>query len=407
MIRSLALALALVANIARADDWPQFLGPERNGVSAETGLAASWPKDGPPVVWQRDVGEGFSGPVVAGGRLILFHRVGDEEVVECLDAATGKPQWKQAYPTRYSDQLGKGDGPRATPTIAGNRVVTLGAEGVLSCFDLEKGTLYFSKPLHKEYKVPPSYFGVGTSPIVEGGLILVNVGAKNAGIVAFNLQDGKEVWKATDDGASYSSPVVATAGKQRVVVFFTRYGADLLNPKTGAVLYHQKWRARYDASVNAATPLVIGDELFFSTCYETGALLLKLKADGSAEELWQGEDVMDNHYNTAVYRAGYLYGFHGRQERGPDFRCVELKTKKVAWDKARFGCGSMVLADGKLIVLTEAGDLVLVEATPAAYRELARAHVFSAAPCRAQIALAGGKLYGRDQKKLMCFNLAK
>jgi len=397
----------LIPFAARADDWPQLLGPTRNGVSSEKGLAASWANDGPPIVWQRDVGEGFSGPVIAGERLILFHRVGDKEVIECLNAATGKPLWQHSYPTEYSDSLGKGDGPRSTPVIAAGRVVTLGAEGVLTCLDLEKGTQLFSRPLNTEYKVPPSYFGVGTSPLVDGGLILVNVGGRKVGIAAFNLTDGKEAWHATADGASYSSPVLATTGSERRAVFFTRFGVELLDAKTGAVHYRKRWRARYDASVNAATPLVLGDHLFFTACYETGALLLKLQPDGTAKEIWQGEDVMDCHYNTPVYHDGHLYGFHGRQERSPDFRCVDLATKKVAWEKQRYGCGSLILADGKLVVLTERGDLVLVEATPAAYRERARAHGFDAAPCRAQIALAGGRLYGRDQKKLICFNLVK
>jgi outer membrane protein assembly factor BamB len=404
---SIFLAFLVPVAAARADDWPQFLGPGRNGVSGEKGLLASWPKAGPTAVWQRDVGEGYSGPVIAGDRLILFHRVGDEDVVECLHAGTGKPQWRFAYPTDYADPLGKGDGPRSTPTVAGGKVITLGAQGMLHCLDLEKGTKLWEHALLKDYKVPPSYFGVGTSPVVEGDRVLVNVGGKGAGIVAFALADGKPLWKATDDGPSYSSPVLATAGQRRMAVFFTRFGVDLLDAKTGEVRYRQRWRAPIDASVNAATPLVIGDELFFSACYQTGALLLKLRADGSAEEVWHGEDVMDNHYNTAVYHDGHLYGFHGRQEYGPDFRCVDLKTKKVAWEKKRYGCGAMVLADGRLLVLTESGDLALVEATPQAYRELSRARVFEAGPCRSQPALAGGKFYARDQKKLVCFDLTK
>jgi hypothetical protein len=395
------------ATPVRADDWPQFLGPTRNGVSAEKGLAGSWPKTGPPVLWQHEVGEGFSGPVIAGDRLIIFHRIGDGEVVECLHAVTGKPQWKFAYPTTYSDALGKGDGPRSTPVITASRVVTLGAEGALHCLDLEKGTRLWSRRLLKEYNVPASYFGVGTSPVVAEGLVLVNVGAKGAGIVAFALEDGKPAWKATDDGPSYSSPVMTTAGNRGLAVFFTRFGPALVDVKTGEVRYRQKWRARYDASVNAATPLVIGDRLFFSACYETGALLLKLKADGSAEEEWHGENVMDNHYNTAIYHQGHLYGFHGRQESRPAFRCVELATKKIAWEKEAYGCGAMVLAEDVLIVVTEGGDLVLVEATPVAYRPLSRTKVFDASPCRAQIALANGRLYARDQRKLVCFNLAR
>ena len=161
-----------------------------------------------------------------------------------------------------------------------------------------------------------------------------------------------------------------------------------------------------DASVNAATPLIIDNQAFFSTSYETGALLIKLKKTG-AEEVWTDEKIMSNHYNTSIYHNGHLYGFDGRQEVGPNFRCVDLKTKKVAWEKESFGCGTMVLADGKLIVLTERGDLHLIEATPKAFRSLGEFRLLDAPACRAQIALANGRLYARDQRKLVCVDLGK
>jgi outer membrane protein assembly factor BamB len=404
-ILSLA-ALWLGAGVLCGADWPQFLGPNRDGISPEKGLLQSWPRSGPPVLWQKEVGEGYSGPVIAGGKLILFHRVGDNDIVACLDADTGKERWKFAYPTSYQDQLGKGDGPRATPVVAGNRVYTLGAQGRLHCLALDSGKKVWEHALLQEYKVPPSYFGVGTTPLVEGNLLLVNVGAKKAGIVAFDKDTGKEVWRATDDGASYASPVAATLGGKRTAIFFTRQGVVLLDPQTGAVRYTKLWRARYNASVNAATPLVIGDLVFFSTCYETGALLLKIGKD-KVDEVWSGDEEMSNHYTTCVHHKGVLYGFHGRQEPGAALRCVELKTGKVRWTQPRYGCGSMVLADGQLIILTERGDLVLAEPTPESYREKARAHVFDAPPCRAQIALADGRLYARDGAKLVCWNLKK
>ena len=406
MNRFFLVAILLCAAPLRADDWPQFLGPRRDGHSQEKDLLDAFPKSGPAIVWQRDIGEGYSGPVVSGDRLILFHRVGDEEVVECLSATSGKPQWKFTYSTRYQDQLGKGNGPRSTPTIAGDKVITLGAEGTLHCLTLADGKKLWSHSLTKDYKTPLGYFGIGTSPLVEQNLVLVNVGGKNAGIVAFDLADGKEVWKATDDPPSYSSPVVCTIDGARLAVFFTRTGAVVLDPKTGAIRYRQRWRARYDASVNAATPLIIGDLAYFSTSYETGSLLLKLRKDG-ANEVWTDESLMSNHYNTCVYDNGYLYGFDGRQEAGPNFRCVELKTKKVMWDIDRFGCGTMICADGKLIVLTERGDLHLVQTTPTAFKELAKARLLDAGPCRAQIALANGNLYARDQRKLVCVDLKK
>ncbi len=401
------IACLLAVSPLRADDWPQMLGPQRNGVSKETGLLASWNKDGPPRLWSKDVGEGFSGPVITGDRLVMFHRVDNEEVVECLHAETGKPIWKQGYATSYEDQLGKGNGPRSTPAIQEGKVVTLGAAGVLSCFDLQSGKKQWSHDLAKEYRVARSYFGVGTSPLIDKDRVLVNVGGKAAGIVAFALDTGKELWQATSHEASYSSPVMTTIGGARRALFFTREGPVLLDPADGAVKFQQKWRARYAASVNAATPLVIGDLAFISASYETGALLLKLRADG-ADEVWQAEEgVMSNHYNTSVFHDGHLYGIDGRQEAAPNLRCVDLKTKKVMWEKAKFGCGTMVLAEGRLIVLTERGELTLIEATPAGYRELSRAAVFDDGPCRAQIALAHGRLYGRDQRKLTCLDLKK
>ena len=402
---SLALACALGAAACTAADWPQFLGPTRNGVSTETGLKATWPKEGPPVVWQKDVGEGFSGPVVVGDRVVLFHRVGDEEVVECMNTADGATKWKKGYPTSYRDAYGKGDGPRATPLVADGRVCTLGADGVLQCLKLEDGDKVWRKELHKDYDVQPGFFGVATSPLLEGGRLLVNVGgAHGAGIVAFNKDDGKEVWKADDHDASYSSPVAADLDGKRQAVFLTREGLISLDPADGTIRYSKHWRSRMDASVNAASPVVVGDQIFLTASYGTGAVLLRAKKDG-LEEVWKNDKVLSSHYGTPIYLDGYLYGFDGRQEQGARLRCIEMKSGDVKWTQEGFGCGSMILADGKLVILTEDGDLVLAKANPDKYEELARATVLESRPVRAPLALADGKLYGRDGRKLVCWNL--
>jgi outer membrane protein assembly factor BamB len=410
LIRILLSALALFAVLAvpvLADDWPQWLGSHRDGISAETGLLKTWPApSGPPLVWDKEVGEGFSGPVIVGKRLILFHRVGDKEVVECLDALKGTHVWTFDYATSYVDNFGKGNGPRSTPTVVGNRVYTLGAEGMLHCLDLESGKKVWARSLPAEYKIPANFFGVGTSPLVEGDLLLVNVGGKGAGIVAFRTKDGSEAWKATTDGASYSSPVAVTIDGQRLAVFFTRQGVVLLDPADGKVRYEKRWRSTNNASVNAATPVVVGDLLFFSACYETGALLLRVSKKG-VDEVWSGEDILSNHFCTSVPFNGYLYGIDGRQEAGASLRCVELKGGKVRWTKEGFGCASMVLAEGHLFALTERGDLVLVELSPDGYKEKARSTVFKNLPCRAQLALANGLLYARDGARLVCWNVRK
>ncbi len=403
-MRAALLTGFLVIPLAAAD-WPQLLGPNRDGRSPETGLRDGWAASGPPVVWEKPAGAGFSGPVVAGERLVFVHRLENVEVVACLDAATGKEQWHFDYPTAYVDDFGFDEGPRSTPVIAGERVYTLGAEGRLHCLDLRTGAKAWSRALATDYGVRKSYFGVGTSPVVEGDLLLVNVGGPNAGIVGLDRETGKEIWRATNHDASYSSPVVATLGGRRTGVFFTREGIVLLEPKTGRVTYQKHWRARINASVNAATPLVAGDVVFVSASYGTGAIALRARPDG-VDELWKSDDVLSAHYSTGVIDRGFVYGFDGRQEEGARLRCIELQTGKVRWTQEGFGCGSVILADGKLILLSEKGELVLAEANPDAYKEKARAAVLGN-PVRSPIALADGRLYARDGKKLVCWNLRR
>lgn len=403
--RLLLLGFVLVAAAA---DWPQFLGLHRNGTSPETDLAASWPRKGPPLLWEKDVGDGYSGPVVAGDRLILFYAVGKDDVVDCLDAKTGKEIWKTSYTSGYTDDYGKGDGPRATPLIAGNRVYTLGAAGHLSAFAMSDGKRHWQTVLPEKYEIRKGFFGVATSPLLGGDHLLINVGGKDgAGIVAFDKDTGKEVWKATDQQASYSSPVLAKIDGVRHALFFTREGIVSLDPATGKERFSRRWRARIDASVNAAAPVVAGDLVFVSSSYNTGALVLRLKKDG-VEEVWKGDEILSCHFNTPVAKDGFLYGIDGRQEgRTTRLVCVELKTGKLRWAQERYGCASIILANGHLILLTEDGDLVLAEANPDAYKEKARATILKTPPCRAEIALANGRLYARDGKKLGCWDLRK
>jgi hypothetical protein len=235
--------------------------------------------------------------------------------------------------------------------------------------------------------------------------VIVNVGARGSGIVAFDKDTGKEVWKATDDGASYSSPVAATLDGVRHVLFFTRQGIVSLDPATGEVRFRKFWRSRMNASVNAAAPVVAGEQAFFTSCYDTGAILVRAKKDG-LEEIWSNDRSLSCHFGTPVHHDGCLYGFHGRQEAGTEMRCIALKRGQVLWSQEGFGCGSMILAEGNLIVLSEGGELVLVEAKRDKYREKARAAVLTG-PCRAHMALANGRLYARDNKKLVCWNVKK
>jgi outer membrane protein assembly factor BamB len=412
MVRRACIAIVLAAGASvAAADWPQFLGPTRNGVYTGP-LATSWPAAGPRKVWQKRVGQGFAGPVVVGDRLILFHRVANEEVVDALDTKTGEVRWHYAYPTSYRDDFGFDAGPRAVPVVVNSRIYTFGAEGQLSALDLATGRRLWNVDTKSRFNVRKGFFGAAGSPLVEDGRVLANVGGmdgtKGAGVVAFNADTGAVMWTATNHEASYSSPVGATFGGKRTAVFFTRQGLVGLEPATGNVLFQRSWRSRTSASVNAASPVIVGDLIFVSATYETGAAVVRVQGS-ELKELWSSDEVLSNHYATSVYYDGTLYGFHGRQEYNPSFHAVALNTGKVLWSEDRFRAGTVTLAGDKLLIMRETGELVLAAASPQAFKPLARAQILPPT-VRANIALSDGFMYvrngdTRDSDTLVCLDL--
>ena len=386
----------LLSLFAASQDWPQHLGPSRDGVYTG-GLVSEAALE---LVWKIDVGQGFSAPVVKGGRLILFHRVDNRERVDAVDAGTGGLLWSYDYATAYRDDFGFDEGPRATPTVAGGRVFTFGAQGVLHALDFETGEKIWSVDTRARFGVRKGWFGAASSSLVVEDKLLHNVGSRDgAGIVAFDTATGKVLWQATDDEVSYSSPTRAGSDG----VFFTRSGLVLLELDSGVVRYEKRWRSRSNASVNGATPLVIDDIIFISASYGTGATVLRMSNEG-LEELWSSDDALSNHYATAVHRDGVLYGFHGRQEYGQAFRAIDLKSGKVHWSVERFMAGTVTLSGDRLVIVRESGELVVAEASPESFRVLGRAELLPGV-IRAYPALAKGHLYVRNERTLACFKL--
>lgn len=401
-VLSLPLALLVCVPVVAAD-WPQFLGPSRDGVYVGAPLNERWPPAGPRIIWRKHIGQGLSGPVVAGKRIILFHRLDDREVVDALDALTGTAQWRHAYPTTYRDDFGFDEGPRAVPVVADGIVFTYGAEGKLHAVDLSTGKPLWSVDAMRQFDVDKGFFGAAGSPLVEGGKVIANVGGKKGGIVAFDVKTGKVMWTATTDGASYSSGVAATMLGRRYAVFLTRAGLVGLDPANGQVEFRRPWRARQAASVNAATPLVFGNKMFVSAQYGPGAGLLQF--DGTTlSDVWLSDDVLSNHYATSVHHDGRLYGFHGRQEFGPVFRAVDLQGGKVLWSTGRFGAGTVTLAGNRLVIMRESGELVLAAASPESFQQLAAAQILPPT-VRAYPALADGVLYVRNGDTLAAVDL--
>jgi len=397
------ILLLLTRQVAVGEDWPQFLGPERNG-SYSGPLVATWPKSGPAVLWEVDVGHGFSAPVVARGRVILFHRRENQAIVESLEAGTGKRIWSSAYTTDYRDDFGFDEGPRGAPAVAGERIYTFGADGVLQALDFSTGKRVWSVDTRQKFGAPKGFFGAACSPLVDDGRVLMNIGGPNgAGIGAFDAATGKVLWTATSDEAGYSAPVVATIAGGRHALFWTRAGLVDADPATGKVRSQFPWRSRSHASVNAAAPVVVGNLVFLSASYGTGATLLQI--DGtSVKQLWASDDALSNHYATSVYRDGYVYGYHGRQEFGQSLRAIELKTGKVQWNIDGFGAGTVTLAGDRLLLIRENGELVLAAASPKEFRPIASAQLLPAV-VRSYPALADGRLYVRNERTLACFKV--
>jgi len=444
------------------EDWGEFLGPSGNGRSSLTGMAVPWPADGPRVVWHCELGEGYCGPAVARGRCLICDRVGQEIRVRCLAAETGEVLWQQRYPTDYVDTFGYDGGPRAAAVIAGDAVLTFGPEGRLECRGLSDGVSRWHVDTSAAYHVVRNFFGVGTAPLVvdtaDGQLVVVQVGGSrpgvappsperldlvkglDSGLVAFDLTTGRECWRASDQLASYSTPVRATLDGRDSLLAWMRDRFLVVDPTTGGVRADFRWRATELFSVVAASPVVAGNEILLSETYGPGSVLLTASAAGlqAVRQDPAGSRPtrsLKSHWATPVLCDGHIYGSSGRNAGDAVLVCADWKTGAIRWSEAGLGRSSLVSADGHLIVLGEFGDLVLAKATPDEYVEVSRVRLVTAAtdtqnttpatdtqnigrrdapggslellvaPCWAAPVIAHGYLYVRGQGRLVCLDL--
>lgn len=391
-----------------AGDWPQILGPQRNGEAESESLANSWPKDGPKTVWSIPVGSGFAGVAVAGNKVALFHRIADDrEELAVLNAKNGDTIWSKNAPTSYAGSIVEDNGPRSVPLIHNEVVISFGAEGLLSCYKLADGAQLWKRDTHADFHAPSGYFGAGSSPIVVDDKVIVNVGGSRdgAGVVAFSLKDGKDVWKATNEAASYSSPVLVTVDETLHLICITRLTAVSLDPANGSVRFTFPFGNR-GPTVNAANPTVSGDRLFLTASYGIGSVYGEIKPD-KFELLWKSDEVLSSQYTTCIEDEGYLYGVHGRQDAGiASLRCIDPRLKKICWEKRGFGYATLIKADGKLLAIKTDGEFVMLKLDGSEYKELARAKCFEN-ETRALPALSNGKLYARDTQSLKCFELGQ
>ena len=402
---------------AQGADWPQYRGRTFDGISPERLGTKKWPTDGPQRVWKVPLQGGFSSFTVSQGRactLVLRNVQGaEQETCLCLDANTGLELWAVALGTIKINQGGDsgtsdnngGDGPRSTPTQDEGKVYVMSAKLSLSCLDGATGKVIWKRDLLQEHAGRNISWESAASPVIDGNLVFVAGGGPGQSLLGINKKNGQVVWKGLDDKMTHSTPVVATILGLRQVIFFTQTGLVSVTPEKGDVLW--RYPFRYNVST-AITPIVSGDIVYCSAGYGVGSSACKIaKSESSftASRLWQQPaNVINNHWSTPLCKDGYLYGLFGFKEYGScPLKCVELATGKVMWSEAGFGPGGCIFADGHLVVLGDAGQLVLVEATPKAYLEVSRAKVLTG-KCWSTPILSDGRIYARSTKEGVCLD---
>jgi outer membrane protein assembly factor BamB len=396
-IATIVLSFSIVGAAQAGSDWPQWRGPNRDGISKETGLLKQWGPDGPPLVWKTSgAGNGYSSFAVAGGRIFTMGLRGNREYVIAFDVVSGKEVWATPHGGAFRND--RGDGPRGTPTVDGAILYALGGNGDLSALDVRTGKVIWTMNVLQKFGGSNITWGISESPLVVGEKVLVNAGGPGASIVALNKKDGSLIWKSQSDRSGYSSAIPVQVGSTTQVVFFTHHRALGLDLKDGKLLWEYD-RAANDVA-NVATPVVRGNRVFISSDYGTGAGLVEIKADGKAQEVYFTKD-MRNHHSSSILIGDYLYGFSSGI-----LTAMRFDTGEVAWRDRSVGKGSLVYADGNLYALSENGVVGLIEATPTGYREKGRFRIAQdSLPTWTHPVVAGGRLYLRDQDTIYAYDV--
>jgi outer membrane protein assembly factor BamB len=394
-ILSLLLSLVSLADADTQSEWAQWMGPQRNGISPETEWSSEWTPEGPKVLWKASVGIGFSPISEKGGCAYTLGHTEGIDTIYCFKSENGEILWKHSYPCKIHNYLHEG-GPASAPLLDGTAVYTFSRGADLLCLNAIKGQVLWGHQLATEYKVKVPLCGFTSSPLIYQNQLIVDAGIT----FAFEKTTGKVVWQTEKYVESYSSPQLFTYQTQPALALFNGFGIIILEAVNGNKLWSLPWKTpKYDT--NTSTPLIQGDKIYFSSGYDRGCALATLGAASEAAVVWQNKKAQSS-YNTPLLWKDHLYGFDKS-----DLQCVEFQTGKVLWSQDMENNGCQILADGKLIVQVADGALVIVEASPQAYQELARAHPLQGR-CWTLPTLCKGRLYCRNsQGEVVCLDVRK
>ncbi len=391
---SLFVLLSLCGQgIHLAADWPQFRGPARTGISSES----DWKGDGSKVLWEAEIGLGFSSFSVAEGRVVTTGHADDADTIFCFDAVKGTPLWKHSYPADLGDKYFEG-GTAGTPTLHEGKVYHLSRWGDAFCLEAATGKVLWEKNVQKETGIRIPDWGYAGAPLVVGDLIILNIGKSG---LALKRATGEIAWKSDDENAGYSTPYPVKVGDADLIVIGSGESFVAVDPASGKQAWVIDWPTRY--GVNAADPILVGDELFVSSGYGRGCGLFKVGA-GEPELIWQNKELR-NQFSSSVLIAGALFGIDDDDNKKASLKCVDWKTGALKWKEQSFGFGALTAAAGKLIVITAKGELVIAKASPDSYEELTRVQVLSG-KCWTAPVLANGLLYCRNSEgSVVCLDL--
>lgn len=395
------------ASIAHAGDWPQILGPDRNGTAVNETLS-EWDASGPTQLWQFRVTSGFAGVAVSEQTMVLFERDDDLEIVRAHHAVTGKRLWSATSPCTYRSSISSDNGPRCVPLINQGRVYTFGAEGLLRCLQLRDGTEIWKRDTRADFSPTEGYFGVGSTPLLFGKLLIVNVGSRdNAAVVAFDADTGATVWKSFADTASYSAPIAVKIGSTDHILVVTRLNFLSLDPENGNVRFRFPFGSR-GPTVNAATPMIVGNRFLLTASYGIGAVFGEIR-EAEYHEVWKDGDLLASQYATPIHCNGLTYAVDGRQDGGAGtavLKCIDIENQKVLWSEKGFDYGTLIRVQEEFLFLTCGGELIRFRANAESYQEVNRSRVLDRTESGYRLpAIAGGRLYIRDDSSCRCLEV--